>query len=66
MDILEKMYNVLETIFDNDIDENFKFYIKGKKGKIQLPSCVYLEKVDLSLVDFYVVEESRVTLYVSS
>ena len=66
MDIWEKMYNVLETIFPNNIQENFKFYIKGKKGKIQLPSYVSLEKVNLSLVDFYVIEESRITLYVSS
>ena len=26
MDIWEKMYNVLETIFDNNIEENFKVY----------------------------------------
>ena len=66
MNVYDKIFNILESIFPNNIEENFKFYIKGKKGKIQLPSYFSLEKVNLSLIDFYVVEESRITLYVSS
>jgi len=66
MNVYDKIFNILESIFPNNIEENFKFYIKGKKGEIQLPLCVSLEKIDHSMIDNFEVTEDRVILRVSS
>ena len=66
MNVYDKIFKILESIFPNNVEENFKFYVKGKNGEIHLPLCVSLEKVDLSLIDFYVINEDRVSIYVSS
>lgn len=66
MDIWEKMYNVLETIFPNNIEENFKVYVKNGNGELHIPLCVSLEKIDHSMIDSFKVTEDRVILRVSS
>ena len=66
MNVYDKIFNILESIFPNNIEENFKFHVKEGKGEIHLPLNVSLEKIDHSMVDSFEVTEDRVILRVSS